>query len=253
MKKGEIHIGTSGWHYEHWKGPFYPKNLSSKDFLKYYLKHFTTVEINRTFYSLPSKKIFSTYAKNVSKSFIFSIKASRFITHIKRLKAPKTTLKRLFSRIQGLNGHLGPILFQLPSRWKCNPKRLLTFLKALPTNYKYAFEFRDPSWHNEEIYQLLKQYNAAFCIYEFEYLLTPLIITADFLYVRFHGPHGAYQGKYSLKTLKKWALFFKKAAKQGKEIYCYFDNDEQGFAAINAKTLKKLIKKQNKQDMQDKN
>lgn len=237
MKKGKIHIGTSGWHYEHWIGPFYPSDLSAKNFLSYYLDHFSTVEINRTFYSLPAKKVFSDYAKKVPKSFIFSVKASRFITHVKRLKNPKLPLKRFFSRVQGLKEHLGPILFQLPPHWKLNQERLHSFLKALPIGPRYAFEFRDTSWHTEEIYDLLKQFNAAFCIYELGDVMTPLIITAPFIYVRLHGPFGAYAGKYSLATLKKWARFFQAQANKGKDVYCYFDNDEKGFAAINAKTL----------------
>jgi uncharacterized protein YecE (DUF72 family) len=238
---GKIVIGTSGWHYEHWKGSFYPRKISSKNFLDYYVTTFPTVEINRTFYSLPERRVFSSYAKKVPASFIFSVKASRFITHVKKLKDPKPSLKRLFSRIDGLGTHLGPILFQLPPLWKANPERLKIFLKALPKGYRYAFEFRDPSWLTEEIYALLKEYSVAFCIYDFEGFLSPQIATAKFIYVRLHGPKDAYAGKYSLSTLKKWAKYFRKEAKNGKDIYCYFDNDEAGNAAINAKTLLKLL------------
>lgn len=243
MKKGKIHIGTSGWHYEHWKGPFYPSTMSSKDFLNYYMKSFSTVEMNRTFYSLPEKTVFTGYAKRVPTPFIFSVKASRFITHIKRLKNPKLAIRRFFSRIRGLGPHLGPILFQLPPHWKLNQERLLVFLQALPKGYRYAFEFRDISWQTEEVYDLLKQYGVAFCIYELGAVLTPFITTTDFLYIRLHGPKGAYAGKYSLPTLKKWATFFRREASNGKDIYCYFDNDEAGYAPLNAKTLIGLLKK----------
>lgn len=246
MKKGKIHIGTSGWHYEHWKGPFYPRDLSSKNFLSFYIDSFSTVEINRTFYSLPKREVFAGYSKKVPARFIFSIKASRFITHVKRLKDPKLPLRRLLSRVQGLGPHLGPILFQLPPHWKLNLERLHSFLKALPKGHRYAFEFRDTSWLVEETYALLKQSRSAFCIYEFEDTLTPLITTANFIYVRLHGPEGAYAGKYSLKELKKWARFFRKQANQGKDIYCYFDNDEAGYAAMNAKTLMQLLKLRSK-------
>ena len=242
VKKGKLLIGTSGWHYDHWKGPFYPSNLSSKKYLDYYIHVFSTVEINRTFYSLPKRKVFLEYAKKVPISFIFAVKASRFITHTKRLKDPKIPLRRLFSRIDVLKSHLGPILFQLPPHWKLNLERFHLFLKALPKGYRYAFEFRDSSWWVEEIYDLLKQYNAGFCIYELEGIITPSIATADFIYVRLHGPKGAYAGKYSLQSLKKWAHFFQQTANKGKDIYCYFDNDEAGYAAINAKTLNRLLK-----------
>lgn len=241
MKKGKIYIGTSGWHYAHWKGPFYPKDLPLKGFLAYYLEHFSTVEINRTFYSLPSKRVMEGYAKAAPRGFFFSVKASRFITHVKRLKDPKAPLKRLFSVLDGLKQHLGPILFQLPPNWKVNPERLEVFLKSLPKGHRYTFEFRDPSWLHEDIYALLRKYKASFCIYELDHFLTPSTITADFVYVRLHGPKGAYSGNYPLKTLKKWAEFFRKAAREGKDIFCYFDNDEAGYAARNAIQLKNLI------------
>lgn len=241
-KKGKIHIGTSGWHYSYWKGPFYPKDLPEKRFLSYYIQHFSTVEMNRTFYSLPKKSVFQGYADFVPRSFLFSVKASRFITHVKKLKDPKMSLHRFFTAVSGLENHLGPILFQLPPGWKLNLERLHDFLKVLPKGYRYAFELRDSSWLNEEVYELLKQYNAAFCIYEFESFITPKIITANFIYVRLHGPEGAYAGRYSLKTLRQWAAFFRKEAQKGKDIYCYFDNDEEGFAAINAMELMRLLK-----------
>ena len=242
MKKGKFYIGTSGWHYDHWKGPFYPSDLASKGFLDHYLKFFSTVEINRTFYGLPLRKVFTGYAKKVPAAFVFSVKASRFITHVKRLKNPKLPLRRLFSRIEGLGPHLGPILFQLPPNWKVNVERLHSFLKALPRGRRYVFEFRDSSWLVEEVYELLKRYGAGFCIYELDHFITHVVETADFIYVRLHGPKAAYGGKYSLAALKKWARLFRQAASKGKDVYCYFDNDEAGYAALNAKTLKQLLK-----------
>lgn len=237
----KIYIGTSGWHYSHWKGPFYPKDLTDKQLLFFYIKHFSTVEINRTFYSLPKKEVFTTYAKAVPKDFVFSVKASRFITHIKRLKDPKAPLKNFFTAVKGLKKHLGPILFQLPPRFKSNPERLEAFLKALPKNHRYTFEFRDPSWLNPTIYALLKKYNAAFCIYEFDHLQTPMIITADFTYIRLHGPKGAYQGNYPTSTLKKWARVILTEKKKGRDVFIYFDNDEAGYAPKNARALKAFL------------
>lgn len=238
-----IYIGTSGWHYAHWKGPFYPDHLSDKSLLSYYVEHFSTVEMNRTFYSLPERKVFEGYAKSVPSTFRFAIKASRFITHVKRLKDPKVPLRRFFSRIKGLKSHLGPILFQLPPNWKVNPQRLELFLKALPKGYRFAFEFRDKSWLADEIYALLKRFKTAFCIYEFDHFLTPKILTTNFIYIRLHGPKGPYGGNYLLKTLKTWAKFIRQEARSGKDVYCYFDNDEAGYAAKNALTLQKLLKR----------
>lgn len=243
-KKGKIYIGTSGWHYSHWKGPFYPEDLSEKHFLSHYVKHFATVELNRTFYSLPKKKVFEEYAETVPRSFLFSVKASRFITHVKKLKDPKRPLHRLFQSVSGLEKHLGPILFQLPPHWKANPERLKNFLDTLPKRHRYVFEMRDPSWLNEEIYTLLKQHHAALCIYEFESFIAPKILTANFTYIRLHGPKKtAYQGRYRLAALKKWAAWIRKETKKGHDVYCYFDNDEAGYAAINAEELTKLLRR----------
>lgn len=240
-KKGKIHIGTSGWHYAHWKGPFYPTKIADKQLLGFYMEHFATVEINRTFYSLPQKSVFDGYAKAAPKGFIFAVKASRFITHVKRLTDPKAPLKRFFTAIEGLKKHLGPILFQLPPNWKVNSERLEAFLKSLPKGHRYTFEFRDESWLREDIYALLRKHNAAFCIYELDHFLTPSLITADFLYVRLHGPGSAYSGNYSKAALKKWASLFQKEAKKGKDIYCYFDNDQAGYAPKNALELMKIL------------
>lgn len=238
-KKKKIFIGTSGWHYSHWKGPFYPKDLPEKHFLEHYVQHFSTVELNRTFYSLPKRKVFEDYGATVPRSFLFSVKASRYITHNKKLKDPKLPLRRFFHAVTGLKKHLGPILFQLPPHWKANPERLETFLKALPKRYRYAFELRDPRWLTDEIYLLLKRYRAALCIYDFEGSASPKILTAPFVYIRLHGPKSAaYQGRYSMAALKKWAAWIRK---QECDVYCYFDNDQAGYAALNALELAKLL------------
>ncbi len=243
MKQGKVHIGTSGWFYEHWIGPFYLKDLSRKKFLSYYMQHLTSVEINRTFYSLPKKEVFKGYADLAARPFIFAVKASRFITHVKRLRNPKMPLRKLLERLEGLGKHLGPVLFQLPPHWKANLERLEEFLKALPKGHRYAFEFRDQSWINDKAIALLKRYRAAFCIYELDGYLSPCLVTTNFVYIRLHGPDGAYAGNYSDKELQKWARFIRKQLRAGKDVYCYFDNDEAGYAADNALTLTKLLKR----------
>ena len=239
--KARIHIGTSGWHYMHWKGPYYPKDLPAKDFLSQYAEDFQTVEVNNTFYKLPEISTLKHWKGTVPKDFIFSVKASRYITHVKKLKDPKSSLKKFFSRMEYLKKNLGVILFQLPPKWGLNLERFETFLQALPKGYRYAFEFRETSWLSKDVYKLLKKRGHALCLYEFAGVKTPLLVTAKFIYVRLHGPKGAYQGSYSSRALDKWAKQFLEWKKKGIEVYCYFDNDEKGYAAQNAlQLLKKL-------------
>ncbi len=161
---------------------------------------------------------------------------------MKKLKDPSDPVSNLLERLKILKNKLGPILFQLPPRWKCNSERLSSFLEELPPGYKYAFEFRDPRWFKEEIYNILRNNNSAFCIYDFNRRLSPKIATANFIYIRLHGPGGKYRGKYSKQDLTGWAGAFSSWIKQGKEIYCYFDNDEKGYAVQNAIELNDMLK-----------
>lgn len=236
-----IHIGTSGWHYDHWKGPFYPENLPQSKMLSYYALHFKAVEINNSFYRLPKKETFAEWRDTVSKSFIFALKGSRYITHMKKLKDPSETVPRLLEAAAGLGTKLGPLLFQLPPRWRLNPGRLREFLKSLPGKLRYAFEFRDPSWFDDRTYQALNEVGAAFCIYELAGRLSPKEVTADFVYIRLHGPGQAYQGQYDTNTLAGWAGAICAWLKQGKEIFCFFDNDQAGYAIQDALRLQKMI------------
>jgi len=243
--RSHIHIGTSGWHYVHWKGPFYPKDVKSKDFLSYYTKSFSTAEINNSFYRLPEEKTLVTWRDTVPSDFIFSVKASRYITHMKKLKDPEEGLSRFLNRIDTLGKKLGPILFQLPPKWKCNRERLKSFLKALPKRYKSAFEFRDPSWLIPEVYDLLSEHGAALCIFDLQQTVSPKEVTANFVYVRLHGPAAEkYEGQYDVQTLAGWAGAFSTWARRGKEIFCYFDNDQHGYAAIDAKRLEEMLSAQ---------
>ena len=239
----EVYIGTSGWNYKHWRGPFYPEDLPDKEMLSFYAEHFDTVEINNTFYHLASFKTLKTWRETVPRKFTFAVKASRFITHMKKLKAPKTSTKKFFTRVERLEDKLGPILFQLPPHWGCDPDRLAGFLDALPSRRRYVFEFRDQSWYTEEVYDLLKKHNAAFCIYELAGKESPLEITADFTYIRLHGPtRAAYAGSYPPQTLKKWARRIKEWRSDLKAIYFYFNNDPEGHAVNNARKLKDMLK-----------
>jgi uncharacterized protein YecE (DUF72 family) len=187
---GVIYIGTSGWHYDSWRGPFYPEDMQAEDFLGYYAARFQTVEINNTFYQLPGTDTFVRWSDTVPAGFIFAVKASQYITHMKKMKDPEEPLTNFLGRVETLGAKLGPVLFQLPPRWHFDEERLLSFLRVLPEAHQYAFEFRDPSWFNEEAYSLLEKHNAAFCIYDLAGRTSPERITSDFAYVRLHGPDG---------------------------------------------------------------
>lgn len=236
-----IHIGTSGWHYGHWRGPFYPQDLPEREMLSYYAQSFRTAEINNSFYQLPEKQTFVSWRKAVPNDFIFAVKASRFITHMKKLKDPKEPLERFSDRVRSLEDKLGPMLFQLPLRWKCNVERLKAFLALLGKDCRSAFEFRDPSWFNEEVYAVLRAAGAAFCIYDLDGHLSPKIVTAPLVYVRLHGPDGPYRGLYDNQTLAGWAGAFTAWVRQGREIFCFFDNDEAGYAVQNALQLQGMV------------
>jgi len=237
----EVRIGTSGWHYKHWRGPFYPSDLPAQQMLPWYLKEFNTVEINNSFYHLPSESTFGAWRDATPPDFCFAVKGSRFITHRKKLKDPETALDRFLPSTEILGPKLGPILFQLPPRWSCNVERLKTFLEALPETHRYTFEFRDPSWHVPDVYRVLEQHGAAWCVYELDGFLSPIEVTADFVYVRLHGPGRKYQGDYSRGTLGTWAERIARWEETLKAVYVYFDNDQSGYAVKNAAELKTLI------------
>jgi len=237
----KIHIGTSGWNYKHWLGRFYPKRFPASDMLSFYAGHFDTVELNNSFYHLPSIKSFRSWRETVPEDFIFAVKGSRFITHMKKLKAPKTSTKKFFARVEKLDQKLGPILFQLPPHWRVNVQRLATFLERMPKQYRYAFEFREQSWFMDEVYDLLRQHNVALCIYHMSGYDSPIELTADFTYIRFHGAHSTYGGSYSDWQLRTWAKRIDDWCEQSKEVFIYFNNDPEGHAVTDAKRLRAMI------------
>lgn len=236
-----IHIGTSGWSYDAWTRPFYPDGLSAAERLAWYAGHFGSVEIDTSFYRLPEPETVARWRDTVPAGFVFSVKASRYITHMKKLKDPAATLPPFLERVALLGDRLGPILFQLPPRWACNLARLESFLTALDTRHRYAFEFRDPSWFGPDTLAALGRHGAAFCIYDLDGRLSPLAATADFVYLRLHGSDGAYQGRYDDATLESWAGHIARWAGEGRAVYAYFDNDQHGYAALNALRLKQLL------------
>lgn len=235
--KGKIHIGTSGWHYKHWVGTFYPEGTKAGSQLDYYLKFFKTVEINNSFYRVPQPMTFINWRNSVPEDFVFAVKANRFFTHLKKLKVERADIERFVEKVDQLESKTGPILFQLPPRWKINPERLEEFLAKLPSHHRYTLEFRDQTWYDEKVYDLLQRFKVAFCIYELAGHLSPLMVTADFVYVRLHGPGDKYQGNYSKEKLQEWATYCLQWQQEGKDVYIYFDNDESGHAAYNARDL----------------
>jgi uncharacterized protein YecE (DUF72 family) len=212
-------------------------------FLSFYTRHFQTAEINNTFYRLPSKQTLAAWRDQVPKNFVFSVKASRYITHMKKLKDPDEPVSVFLGVVSTLKERLGPILFQLPPRWRFNPVRLQNFLECLPRNHRYVFEFRDESWFQPECYEMLRRHQAAFCLYELAGTSSPKELTADFVYVRLHGPRGAYRGQYGVSALAGWAGAFSAWLQKDREVFCYFDNDETGYAPLNALRLKKMFNK----------
>ncbi len=239
---GKIYIGTSGWSYDSWEGTLYPEKLKPKDRLPEYCKTFKTSEINNTFYSLPTKSAVKNWYEETPTDFIFAVKASRFITHNKKLKDPKSSFRKFFTAVDKLEDKLGPILFQLPPRFKYNGERLKEFLKALPKGHRYTFEFRDQTWLNDECYETLEQHKASLCVYDIRQFQSPEVATADFMYLRLHGPEAqAYGGSYNLRTLRKYADKIKKWKKHG-DVYVYFDNDQKARAPHDAKRLIDLLK-----------
>jgi uncharacterized protein YecE (DUF72 family) len=236
-------IGTSGWSYPHWKGTFYPPDLPDPEMLAYYGQQFSTVEINNSFYHLPEPHTLRQWRDAVPADFMFSAKASRYITHMKKLKDPGDSVDAFLTRIAELGDKLGPILFQLPPHWHCNNERLAAFLASLSKAFRYTFEFRDPSWINAQTCELLARHNAAFCIYHLDGYLAPQQVTADFVYLRLHGPDGPYQGSYDDGSLAEWAKTCVAWRQQGLDVYGYFDNDQAGYAAANAARLQTLLQR----------
>ena len=271
-------IGTSGYTYDHWFGVFYPEDLPKNKWLEYYNKFFDTVELNVTFYRLPLDSVFKNWFKRTSDKFLFTVKGSRFITHIKKLKDPKEPLELFLKRTKNLQEKLGMVLWQLPPQFgieselrnlklktknekrQLKIKKLIEFCELLkklsPKKVRHAFEFRHESWFCEEIYEILKKYNMALviCDYPFQLAISEqrsairdrkqIVIpeTADFIYLRRHGATALYASNYSDEQLKQDAEQIKKWLKSGKDVYVYFNNDARAYAVKNALKLKELLK-----------
>jgi len=240
----EIRIGTSGFHYKHWLGTYYPAGTKPGGMLEHYLRDFDTVELNNTFYQLPKESSFDAWRDATPPDFLYAVKGSRFITHMIKLKDAERGLVNFLPRTERLGEKLGPILWQLPPGWKLNLERLESFLQVLPPEHRYAFELRNPTWMTDEVFALFRKYSAAYCIYELAGYQTPLEITADWTYIRLHGPTAfKYQGSYTDAQLGEWARRIRDWSRRMKAIYVYFDNDDSAYAVYNALTLKRMVAK----------
>lgn len=237
----QIRVGTSGWSYPHWRGSFYPEDLSRDRHLEYYAGHFATVEINKSFYSLPETRTLRDWARRTPEDFVFAAKMSRYLSHMKKLRDPAEPLARFFEHMDVLGDALGPVLVQLPPHWHFDEARLKTFLEALDRRHRFAFEFRDPSWFDDRALALLEEHGAALCLYDLGGETSPRTATADFVYVRLHGPQPGYRGSYDTQTLAGWAGAFSTWRRQGRDVYCYFDNDADGNAPRDASRLADMV------------
>jgi uncharacterized protein YecE (DUF72 family) len=247
--RGVARIGCSGWHYKNWKGLIYPEELPTTAWLRTYTRRFATVELNNSFYRLPSEATFAGWRRQVPRGFLFAVKASRFLTHIKRLRDPDEPLTRLFTHARPLGPTLGPVLYQIPPRWFPDPDRLETFLGALPERLTprsrqrvhHVLEMRDPRGYEPWVIELLKTYDVTLCEHDMPGSESPLVAVGPIIYVRFHGFGVKYGGSYPDEVLEEWAEWLRRGLATGRDAYVYFNNDINGYAVYDAERLRLLI------------
>lgn len=236
-------VGTSGWHYDDWRGRFYPEKLPRAKWLEFYARHFTTLELNNSFYRLPSEAAYTRWYDSSPPDFTFAVKVSRFITHIKRLKDCDEPLGNFMSRTLILKEKLGSLLYQLPPGLHRDDGLLTDFLMKLPGGLKHVIEFRHESWLVEDVFDILRRYRVGFCVFDMPRLTCPLLATADFAYIRFHGRDSLYSSCYTDEELADWAGKISALASAVDPVYIYFNNDVEGFALKNAATIREYLEK----------
>jgi uncharacterized protein YecE (DUF72 family) len=247
--RGRLLIGTSGYVYPHWRGRFYPPGLAARHWLSFYTRHFDTVELNNPFYRLPSRAAFQGWRDSVDADFVFAVKASRYLTHLKRLKAARAPLDRLLRRVRPLQATLGPVLFQLPPNFHADAARLRGFLGVLARQRHVAglravLEVRHASWLGAETIDLLGKAGVALCLHDMRGQAVTGPITADFVYVRRHGTSRRYGGSYPDARLKSDAAEIRAWLADGRDVYVYFNNDGGGAAVRNALRLRQLLRRE---------
>ena len=240
-RKPALRIGCSGWQYKHWRGDFYPAELPQSAWFAHYARTFDTVEINNSFYRLPETSTFARWREQASRRFLYAVKASRFLTHMKKLKDPDEPIARFFERARYLGPTLGPILYQLPPNFPLNLERFETFLAKLPRAHQHTVEFRETSWYDERVYELLRRYGVALCLHDMEGSATGPMVVGPFIYVRFHHGTKKYGGRYSDERLATWAGWLAARRQEGLDVYAYFNNDTGGHAPRDAVRLRALV------------
>ena len=245
----EIRVGCSGWQYRHWRGAFYPVGLRQAQWFQFYARQFDTVEINNSFYRLPEAETFARWREQAPPQFLYAVKASRFLTHMKKLKEPEDPLDRFFANARELGRQLGPVLYQLPPRWPLNLERFEHFLDALDrqTNalreagfkgrLRHAVEFREPSWYDQRVYARLQRHRVALCLHDMQGSASARSIVGPFVYVRFHG-RAKYEGRYDDAYLDEWGEWLAERVSNGMDVFAYFNNDVGGHAPRDAVRLR---------------
>jgi len=237
----QINVACSGWVYKHWRGILYPEGLPQRLWFQRYSEEFDTVEINASFYRVPKPETFDGWRYKAPDGFRYAVKVNRFITHLKKLVGVEETLNDFVALARKLGPTLGPLLYQLPPSLKLDLERLESFLKLIPADLSNVFEFRDKSWYVPELYALLDRYGASFCVHDMRGSNTERIAVGPLAYVRFHGGQGKYWGRYSDEGLLGWTDWIIDQSRQGRAVWCYFNNDIHGHAIHDAQTLKSMV------------
>ncbi len=238
-----IRVGCSGWVYRHWRGIFYPHELTQSRWFEHYAADFATVEINNSFYRLPSEAAFDKWREQAPPGFRYAVKVNRFITHMKKLRDCAEPLGRFITLARRLGGTLGPLLYQLPPQMRRDDDRLASFLALLPTDLEHVFEFRSSDWYAEEVLDLLDRHGVGFVVHDMAGSATPMWASGRTAYVRFHGTSGKYRGRYSDAQLEEWAHWLGEQQRAGRCAWAYFNNDIGGDALEDAQALKHLVAK----------
>ena len=234
-----IRVGTSGFSYQHWKGVFYPEDLPQRRLLEFYCEQFDCVEINSSFYHLPRQTTLESWYERTPEDFLFVLKGSRYVSHIKRLKDCEEPVSVFYKRVEALQEKLALVLWQLPPSLEVNLSLFKTFLDLLPVKPTPVLEFRDPSWFTQKVYELLAAKGATLCVHDMPQSRCPEILIGLLLYLRFHGPGGEYQGSYPDNQLQRRAHWARQSG--SRDIYAFFNNDIGGYAVQNAATFRELL------------
>jgi uncharacterized protein YecE (DUF72 family) len=237
-----VRIGCSGWVYQHWRGLFYPADLPAKRWFEFYADEFDTVEIYHSFSRLPKPETFDAWRRQTPDGFRYAVKAQRYVTQATKLKDGEETVPRIMSPIRHLGPTLGPVLYQLPPRFKLNLERLDSFLRVVPKDVTNVFEFRDPSWYDDAMFALLERHGASFVAHDMPGSKSPRLAVGPIAYARFHGGTGKYSGRYPDKVLTEWADWIAGQVREGRPVWAYFNNDAHAHAIHDAQTLRAMAR-----------